>query len=231
MTVVALPDVVRVSPLDDPSALAEVVGDATVAAIGENNHYIREFALLRTRLLRTLVTELRCGGARVRIRGERRRGRLDPRWPGPDRDDGPNGFTFRHGDPPEVREMLRWLRGHNAAGCRVRFAGLDVPGSGGSAVPALHRVAAYLAARDPGALALVDAAVAATRPYAAANNGAAPARYAALGAGERDAATAALTRLWLHLFALPAGPTPPRCASRGTTRWARCAWTSSCASS
>jgi erythromycin esterase len=53
-----LPDAVRRLPLDDLSHLAELIGGAHVVAIGESNHYIREFGLLRERVLRFLATEL-----------------------------------------------------------------------------------------------------------------------------------------------------------------------------
>ncbi|MCC5698744.1 hypothetical protein LH612_36980, partial [Klebsiella pneumoniae] len=53
-----LPDSVRPLPADDLSWFADLVGDARVVAIGENNHHIREFSLLRAQLLRFLVTEL-----------------------------------------------------------------------------------------------------------------------------------------------------------------------------
>lgn len=41
-----LPRTVRRLPLDDLSSLVELIGDAHVVAIGENNHHIREFGLL-----------------------------------------------------------------------------------------------------------------------------------------------------------------------------------------
>lgn len=36
--------------------LAELIGDARVLAIGENNHHIGEFAALRHRIVQRLVT-------------------------------------------------------------------------------------------------------------------------------------------------------------------------------
>ena len=47
------------APLDDLEPLGEVIGDARVVGIGESAHYVREFYLLRHRLLRFLVE--RCG--------------------------------------------------------------------------------------------------------------------------------------------------------------------------
>ncbi|HWO66812.1 MAG TPA: erythromycin esterase family protein, partial [Umezawaea sp.] len=45
--------------LDDLEPLGEAVGAARVVALGENSHFIREFADVRHRLLRFLVR--RCG--------------------------------------------------------------------------------------------------------------------------------------------------------------------------
>lgn len=205
-----LPDVVRAQPLHDLAALPEVLGQSTVVAIGENSHYIREFALLRSRLLRLLVTEL--GFEVIAFESGFAEGQLVDEWvrggPGEVEEVAREGFTFRFGDAPEMHDMLRWVRAHNAAGGRVRFAGLDVPGSGGSAEPALRRVREYLAAHAPAEVAMVDDAIEACRPYAAANNGVAPARYAGLRPAARDVATAALARLMLRLDALAPGPDP-----------------------
>lgn len=201
---------VRRLPLDDLTRMAELVGDARVVAIGENNHYIREFTQLRTRILRLLVTEL--GFGVLGFESGFAEGRLVDEWirgaPGDVAAVAGDGFTFRYGEPPEMREMLEWLRAHNASGGRVHFAGLDVPGSGGSPLPALHRVRDHLAAHSPEELPLVETAIETTSPYQAANNGAAPARYAALDAPARDAATAALTRLLLRMDALAPGADP-----------------------
>ncbi|WP_162788353.1 erythromycin esterase family protein [Amycolatopsis albispora] len=196
-----LPESVRWLPL---TGVAEVVGDAKVVAIGENNHYIREFGLLRDRLLRLLVTEL--GFTVLAYESGFAEGELADAWirgaPGEPEVLARNGFTFRFGEPAEVRGMLGWLREHNRSnGNRVRFAGLDLPGAGGSPVPALAKVRDYLGRRTE----LVDAALEATEPYHAANNSVALARYSELAHAERDAATAALARLLLYLDAMPDG--------------------------
>ena len=206
--VVGLPASVRLLPADEPAALADLVGDAPVVAIGENNHGVREFGALRERLVRHLVREL--GFGVVAVESGYAEGFLVDAWvrggPGAVEDLARDGFTFRAGDAPEMQALVTGLREHREAGGRVRFAGLDIPGSGGSPEPALRLVRAHLAAHAPDAVPLVDAALEATRPYAAANNGAAPARYAALDAPARDAATAALARLLLRVEALGAGP-------------------------
>jgi erythromycin esterase len=202
-----LTDAVRRLPLDDLAPLAEIVGGARVVAIGENNHHIREFGLLRDRILRFLVTEL--GFGVLAFESGFAEGHLVDGWirgaSGDVATVGRDGFTFRFGEPAEVQDMLGWLRRHNAGGGRVRFAGLDVPGSGGDGLSALLRVRGHLSAVDPAHLHLVDDAIEATRGYAAANNGVAPARYAAMTASDRDAATAALARLLLHLDAIGPG--------------------------
>lgn len=211
MTTAPLPETVRHLPLDaELTGLAELVGDARVVAIGENSHYIREFTELRTRILDLLVTEL--GFDVLAFESGFAEGHLVDDWvrggPGDVETVARNGFTFRFGDFPEMHTMLHRLRAHHAAGHRVRFTGLDVPGSGGSPLPALHRVRAHLAAHHPGHLPFADAAIEATAPYDSPNNGAAPARYAALDTAVRDAATTALARLLLRLDALHPGPDP-----------------------
>jgi erythromycin esterase len=202
-----LPAAVRRLPLHDLDPLAELIGDARVVAIGENNHHIREFGRLRDRVVRFLVTEL--GFSVIAFESGFAEGRLVDEWirggQGEVRAVARDGFTFRFGDAVEVQDMLSWLRAHHAAGGRVRFAGVDVSGSAGSGVPALRQVREYLAAQAPDQVPFVDAAIEATRPYAAANNGVAPARYAALSVPERDAATAALARLLLRMDALQCG--------------------------
>ncbi|MGI5129497.1 erythromycin esterase family protein [Pseudonocardia sp. CA-107938] len=168
------------------------VGDAQVVAIGENNHHVREFGEVRRDLVRRLVDEL--GFTVVAMESGFAEGLHVDAWlRGEVADlDTAAGFTFRFGDAPETRELLQWLRERGG----VTFAGLDVPGSGGTPRPALD-----LLAGQP-----VEAAIAATERYAAANNGAAPERYAALSPAERDAATTALARLLLHVEATTADP-------------------------
>lgn len=202
-----LPSTVRRSTVDDLTGLAEIVGDARVVTLGENNHQIREFGQLRGRMLRFLVSEL--GFSVLGFESGFPEGRLIDEWirggHGGLDTAALDGFPFRFGESAEIQEMLRWLRAHNADGGRVRFAGLDVPASGGDPLPALQRVRAYLAVHAEAELPLVDAAIAATRPYASANNGLAPMVYEALSEVERDAATTALARLLLRLDALVPG--------------------------
>lgn len=208
--ILTLPDAVRRIPFDAPGTVAELIGDARVVAIGENNHGIREFNLLRDQLVRYLVSEL--DFSVVAYESGFAEGQLVDEWihggSGDVASVARDGFTFRFGEATETQDTLRWLREHNAAGGRVRFAGLDVPGSGGSGEPALRRVREYFATHAPDQVSLVDAAMQATEPYRAPNNGAAPTHYAELSAATRDAATAALIRVLLTVEALPPGPDP-----------------------
>lgn len=186
--------------LDDLEPLGELIGDARIVAIGENNHHIREFGEMRDRILRFLVE--RRGFTVLGFESGFAEGRLVDEWlhggPGDVEDIGRHGFTFTLGESAEVREMLTWLRAQGG----VRFAGLDVPGSGGSPLPALAEVRKYLEHKAPEAVSFVDEAIARTEPYSAASNALAPARYNSLEQPQRDAAMAALARLVAHLESL-----------------------------
>ncbi|WP_372670446.1 erythromycin esterase family protein [Amycolatopsis kentuckyensis] len=179
--------------------IAELIGAAEVVAIGENNHHIREFGVLRDRLLRHLVTE--CGFTVLGFEGGYPEGHLVDTWlsggPGEVADIARDGFTFGLGDSAEVHSMLTWLRGRD-----VRFFGLDVPSSAGSPVPALRAVRDVLSRVDPANVSLVDTALAACEPYAAVSSAVAPGRYAAMSVEARDAATTALTVLKGHVESL-----------------------------
>ncbi|WP_410574862.1 erythromycin esterase family protein [Amycolatopsis sp. cmx-4-61] len=183
----------------DVAEIAELIGDAEVVAIGENNHHIREFGVLRDRLLRHLVTER--GFTVLGFEGGFAEGHLVDAWlrggPGEVADIARDGCTFGLGNSPEVHAMLTWLRGRG-----VRFFGLDVPGSAGSPVPALQAVREFLARVDPAQVSLVDNAVAACEPYASVSSAVAPGRYREMSVAARDAATAALSVLHGHLTAL-----------------------------
>lgn len=183
----------------DVAAIAELAGAAEVVAIGENNHHIREFGVLRDRLLRHLVTER--GFTVLGFEGGFPEGHLVDSWlrggPGEVADIARDGFTFGLGDSAEVHEMLTWLRGRG-----VRFAGLDVPSSAGSPVPALQALREHVLKADPANVSLVDAALAACEPYASVSSAVAPGRYKEMSVEARDAATTALTVLKGHIESL-----------------------------
>ncbi|HEY4020585.1 MAG TPA: erythromycin esterase family protein [Pseudonocardiaceae bacterium] len=178
--------------LADLEPLLDIVGTARVVAIGENNHLIREFSLLRHRILRFLVQ--RCGFTVYCVESGFAEGAIVQRWldggPGDVADIAREGITFGLGNSPEVHDTLTWLREHG-----IPFYGADVPSSGGSPIPALQAVRACL----PSAATLVDAAIDAAIPYASASSAVAPARHAALSQEARDHATATVTRLYTYV--------------------------------
>ncbi|MEU5257904.1 erythromycin esterase family protein [Amycolatopsis sp. NPDC021455] len=182
------------------AAVADLIGDAEVVAIGENNHHIREFGALRDRLLRHLVTER--GFTVLGFEGGFPEGHLVDAWlqggPGEVADIARDGFTFGLGDSAEVHEMLTWLRGRG-----VRFFGLDVPSSAGSPVPALRALRSEVLRVDQANVSLVDKALAACEPYASVSSAVAPGLYKAMTTEARDAATTALTVLKGHVESLP----------------------------
>ncbi len=186
--------------MSDPAKIAELIGDAKIVAIGENNHHIHEFGDLRKRLLQHLVEHH--GFRVVGFESGFAEGKLVDDWlkgaPGDVADIGRDGFTFSLGESPEAHEMLTWLRERGD----VRYFGLDVPSSAGSPVPSLDAVRGYLSTVDEQAVSLVDAAIEATKGYASVSSAESPAKYAALDAATRDKATAALTRLKAHLTSL-----------------------------
>jgi hypothetical protein len=188
------------SDLGNVARIAELIGDAKIVAIGENNHHVHEFGALRNRLLAHLVEH---HGFRVLgFESGFAEGKLVDEWlrgaPGDVADIGRDGFTFSLGDSPEAHEMLTWLRERGD----VRYFGLDVPSSAGSPVPSLEAVRAYLSTVDEAATGLVDAAIEATQGYASVSSAEAPGKYAALDAVARDKATATLSRLKAHLASL-----------------------------
>ena len=150
--------------LDDLEPLRELIGSARVVALGENAHFIREFALLRNRLLRFLVGPCRFSALAYEsgfsegfalddwLQGRRPEGDL----PALAEECIPSGLAR----PAEVRDMFRWLRTHTSARpSGVRFTGIDVPTAAGSLLPSLLPLTGYLDRVDPDARTLLDPAV------------------------------------------------------------------------
>lgn len=193
-------------PEDIGARIGELIGDARIVAIGENNHHIAEFGELRLELIKTLVAEH--GFTVVAFESGFAEGRSVDEWirggPGEVADICRDGFTFYFGDAAEVQDTMSWLREYNAAGGRVRYAGLDVASSGGSPEPSLRAVREYLAVADPAAVSIVDDALAATEPYSGVSNAVSPGMYAELDQAARDRATAALARVLAHLDTMAA---------------------------
>ncbi len=165
------------SPLDDLEPLRELIGDARVVAIGESAHYLREFYLLRHRLLCFLAE--RCGFTIYALEAPFTEAHAIDAWvqggPGTVAEVAAAGVAIELGRCREMHELLMWMRAYNrSATTPLRFAGTDVPGSGGSPLPALEQVAAYLQQYDPDALpplaeGSVEAAFATEAPLTIAN--------------------------------------------------------------
>ncbi|MBB5868388.1 erythromycin esterase [Allocatelliglobosispora scoriae] len=136
----------------DLEPLRELVGDARIVGLGESTHRIHEFYQVRDRLSRFLVAEL--GFTAVVLESGFGEGRLVDEWIG----GGPgepsvvlrDGITYSFGRCAELRTQIEWLRAVNAAADRrVRFYGMDLSDSSGSALPAVREVLAYLDRVDP----------------------------------------------------------------------------------
>jgi erythromycin esterase-like protein len=85
------------------------------------------------------------------------------------------GVAIDLGRCREFHDQLAWMRAHkHTATKRLRLVGTDVPGSGGSPLPALEAVA-YLRSADPDALPLAEQAIDVVRRYHD------PATFTALG--------------------------------------------------
>jgi len=77
------------------------------------------------------------------------------------------GVAIDLGRCQEFHDQLVWMRANNRSALRrLRLVGTDVPGSGGSPLPALEEVADYLRWADPDALPLGHAAYCVELPVA-----------------------------------------------------------------
>jgi erythromycin esterase len=195
------------APLDDLEPLGELIGDARVVGIGESAHYVREFYLLRHRLLRFLVE--RCGFTVYAPEAPFTQAQAIDTWiqggPGTVEEVAAAGVALDLGRCREFHDQLAWMRAHNrTAPRRLRLVGTDVPGSGGSPLPALEQVAAYLRGLDPDALPLAEQALALVGRYHDPATFAALGRYAGLDEAAQDALTASLSRLLARMEAMAA---------------------------
>ncbi|PWV84412.1 erythromycin esterase [Prauserella marina] len=180
------------APLDELESLRALIGEARVVAIGENAHHVREFYLLRHRLLRFLVE--RCGFTGYVFEAPRVESEAIDSWVRGASGDlaeltgTPAMALTRHG---EMHAALAWMRAHNAVAERpVRFAGAVA-----DVVPELRRVRTHLRHTDPGALPLLERALAAACAYQDEYPMRELFNYAALEQSTRDALTADLSRL------------------------------------
>ena len=195
------------APLDDLEPLGELIGDARVVGIGESAHYVREFYLLRHRLLRFLVE--RCGFTVYAPEAPFTQAQTIDAWiqggQGTVQEVAAAGIAIDLGRCQEFHDQLAWMRAHNRTAARpVRLVGTDVPGSGGSPLPALEQVAGYLRGADPDALALVERAIGLVGRYHDPATFKALGRYATLDEAAQDALTATVSRLLARMESMAA---------------------------
>lgn len=171
----------------DFEALAEVVRDARVVAVGESAHLVREYYEIRLELTRFLVE--RCGFSVFAMESGFSEGLAVDAWvqggPGDVGEVAARHITYRMGQCAEMREHLEWMR---SAG--VRFSGIDVPGSALSPLPGLLRLRH---------LSGVDEIIDLVRAYANEEGLSAYAAYAAMSQADRDRTTALLADLTVRL--------------------------------
>jgi erythromycin esterase len=195
------------APLDDLEPLGELIGDARVVGIGESAHYVREFYLLRHRLLRFLAE--RCGFTIYAPEAPFTQAQALDAWiqggPGTVAQVAAAGVAIDLGRCREFHDQLAWMRAHNrTATRRLRLVGTDVPGSGGSPLPALEQLAAYLRGADPDALPLAEQAIDLVRRYHHPATFQALGRYATLDPSAQDALTATVSRLLARMESMAA---------------------------
>ncbi|MFE1174009.1 erythromycin esterase family protein [Streptomyces sp. NPDC058773] len=182
------------APLDDLEPLRAAIGDARVVAIGENAHFLQEFALARRRLIRFLVE--RCGFTVLAFEYGFSEGFTLDTWV---QGAGGEGDLERYAPaavPFGMGEPLHRLRRHNTTAQRpVRFAGVDLPAAGGSLLPVLLPVADYLREVDPALLPLIGSAIQRAERFAGESGAVAGPAWARLAEAEQDALSAALGRL------------------------------------
>ncbi|PRX49303.1 erythromycin esterase [Prauserella shujinwangii] len=199
------------APLDDLEPLRALIGNARVVAIGENSHHIREFYLLRHRLLRFLV--LRCGFSVYAFESPYVESESLDHWVRGGRGD----LAELTGTPAmsltrcqDMHDTLTWMREHNATAERpVRFAGTLAGNGGGSPLPELRRLRGRLERTDPDAIPLLDRALAGASSFHDDEPFRTFARYQALDQSVRDALTADLSRLLARSQSMAAGRATP----------------------
>ncbi|MFE7529573.1 erythromycin esterase family protein [Kitasatospora sp. NPDC057542] len=186
------------APVDDLAPLGRLIGSARVVALGESSHQIREYGLLRDRILRFLIQE--CGFTVYAAELGTASGRAVDAWTRGGDGDLDALLTPHTGGYPsqsaEGRDILRWLRAHNARATRpVHFAGLDIPAAGGSLVPVLEAVARYLADIDPRAVRHARTALELSAPLAGGSGLASARARLGLDAAVQDQLSTVLSQL------------------------------------
>lgn len=186
------------APLDELEAVSELIGDARVVALGESSHHISEFYQIRHRLLRFLVEHHKF--TVLALEAPFTEAEVVSDWvlggPGEVESVASNGIAMSLGEAPEMHETLRWLRARNTSEEQVvRCLGIDLPGSIGSPLPALERVAPYLREHDPAAGPAVERAIELVGRYHHHIATVALGAYATLPEHDRDALTSALSEV------------------------------------
>lgn len=182
------------APLDDLEPLEALIGDARVVAIGENSHFINEFAHLRQRILRYLVE--RCGFTILAFEYGLSEGFPLDAWAQGEGAESELSTHLAATIPVGVDEPLRWIRRHNrTASPPVCFTGIDIPAAGGSLLPALTPVTDYLRLVDPETLPAIETATRIAESFAGGSAADAAPAWARLPTAEQDALTATLARL------------------------------------
>ncbi|HIW90594.1 MAG TPA: erythromycin esterase family protein [Candidatus Corynebacterium avicola] len=187
----------------DLAPLAAMVQDARVVAVGENSHFISEFALVRHRLVRFLVEE--CGFTAVAFESGFSEGFAIDEWT---RGGGELADLDRLAEynipsgtarPKEVRDILCWLReynGHSAnATTPVQFLGVDVPEAAGAVLNSLDPVITFAEEVDPALLPLLRRTRELAKIPAGRTMAHAAPRYLEMPDDQRDALTAGISRL------------------------------------
>lgn len=147
--------------VSDLAALRDLVGDARVVCLGESTHCVSEFDRFKDRVLRFLVSEL--GFSAFVMESGFPEGMAVNDWvlggAGDLEQVAGTGITYAFGESEQLRTQLRWMRDRNAHHeSKVRFYGMDAPGSYASPGPAVEACLARLAPRsaDQALLALAD---------------------------------------------------------------------------
>ncbi|MDP9791764.1 erythromycin esterase [Catenuloplanes nepalensis] len=191
---IALTTVDPDAPLDDLEPLRALIGGARVVGIGESSHYVREYQLLRHRLLRFLVE--RMGFTAYAQESGFSEGLALGSWVAGAPGDFPaDALTYRFGTAPETRRTFEWLRAHGT----VSYTGLDLPGDLASMLPALAGLDAHL---DPGATAALTSLRDLATRWAGPHPMPAFAAYLAMPQPDRDAQTVLLADLSTRMDAL-----------------------------
>lgn len=130
----------------DLESLKEMVENARIVAIGEGAHFVNEFSYMRQRLLRFLSEQCGFNVFGFEYSFSNAEGLNDWLQYRDDRrleDVAPDAAQWG------ARDLMRWLRNHNALGrAPLRFVGIDLPEAGGALRPVLEPLAEILAQAD-----------------------------------------------------------------------------------